>query len=164
MDTPSPQAARHQRWHFPRCIEVLPGRYELEVHYFVRRTENSLEVYELLRRLAHDGGLSILVVTHDVALAQRTDRVVRLASHVHRLIPVRIPEDVAMVGFDGLPRGPELEPTLTTIVQPVVEVGRNAVGLLAGDQTQPQVVMLPTALRLGESCGAADLHDPVPGR
>lgn len=42
-------------------------------------TENSLEVYELLRRMAHDGGLSVLVVTHDVALAQRTDRVVRLA-------------------------------------------------------------------------------------
>ena len=42
-------------------------------------TETSLGIYELLRRLSHDGGLSILVVTHDVALAQRTDRVVRLA-------------------------------------------------------------------------------------
>jgi ABC-type lipoprotein export system ATPase subunit len=42
-------------------------------------TENSLEVYELLRSLAHEGGLSVLVVTHDVALAQRTDRVIRLA-------------------------------------------------------------------------------------
>ncbi len=42
-------------------------------------TETSLEIYELLRRLNREGGLSILVVTHDVALAQRTDRVVRLA-------------------------------------------------------------------------------------
>ncbi|MFQ5555128.1 MAG: ATP-binding cassette domain-containing protein [Acidimicrobiia bacterium] len=42
-------------------------------------TETSLEIYELLRTMCHDGGLSILVVTHDVALAQRTDRVVRLA-------------------------------------------------------------------------------------
>ena len=41
-------------------------------------TETSLEIYELLRRLNHDG-LSIMVVTHDVALAKRTDRVVRLA-------------------------------------------------------------------------------------
>ena len=41
-------------------------------------TETSLEIYELLRRLNHDG-LSVLVVTHDVALAKRTDRVVRLA-------------------------------------------------------------------------------------
>jgi ABC-type lipoprotein export system ATPase subunit len=42
-------------------------------------TETSLGIYELLRRLNQEGGLSILVVTHDVALAQRTDRVVRLA-------------------------------------------------------------------------------------
>lgn len=42
-------------------------------------TENSLEVYDVLRRLSHEGGLSVLVVTHDVALAQRTDRVVRIA-------------------------------------------------------------------------------------
>jgi len=42
-------------------------------------TESSLGIYELLRRLNEDGGLSILVVTHDVALATRTDRVVRLA-------------------------------------------------------------------------------------
>ena len=41
-------------------------------------TETSLEIYELLRRLNRDG-LSVLVVTHDVALAKRTDRVVRLA-------------------------------------------------------------------------------------
>jgi len=42
-------------------------------------TETSLEMYELLRLLAHDGGLSVLVVTHDVALAKRSDRVVRIA-------------------------------------------------------------------------------------
>jgi len=42
-------------------------------------TETSLEIYDLLRRMSHEGGLSILVVTHDVAIAQRTDRVVRLA-------------------------------------------------------------------------------------
>jgi ABC-type lipoprotein export system ATPase subunit len=42
-------------------------------------TETGLEIYELLRSLAENRGLSVLVVTHDVALAQRTDRVVRLA-------------------------------------------------------------------------------------
>lgn len=42
-------------------------------------TETSLGIYELLQRLSHEGGLSVLVVTHDVALAQRSDRVVRLA-------------------------------------------------------------------------------------
>lgn len=42
-------------------------------------TETSLEIYELLRRMAHEAGLSVLVVTHDVALATRSDRVIRLA-------------------------------------------------------------------------------------
>jgi hypothetical protein len=28
--------ARHQRWHFPECIEALEGRYELRVHYYSR--------------------------------------------------------------------------------------------------------------------------------
>ena len=32
--------ARHRRWHFPLCIEALPGLYELEVHYFLRRTDD----------------------------------------------------------------------------------------------------------------------------
>lgn len=41
-------------------------------------TENSLGVYELLRRMCHEGGLSVLVVTHDVALATRADRTVHL--------------------------------------------------------------------------------------
>ncbi len=41
-------------------------------------TERSLAVYELLRMLSHEGGLSVLVVTHDVALAKRADRTVRL--------------------------------------------------------------------------------------
>ena len=32
--------ARHEKWHFPICIEALPGRYELEVHYFLRQHED----------------------------------------------------------------------------------------------------------------------------
>jgi DNA-binding LacI/PurR family transcriptional regulator len=67
---------------------------------------------------------------------------------------LRIPDDIAIVGFDGLPRGPRLEPRLTTVVQPVVEVGRTAVGLLVDKDERPRVVLLPTALRLGGSCGA----------
>ncbi len=33
------QNARAEKWHFPVCIEALPGRYEVEVHYFSRETE-----------------------------------------------------------------------------------------------------------------------------
>jgi hypothetical protein len=37
------QAARQEKWHFPACIEALPGRYVLEVHYFARETEDDRE-------------------------------------------------------------------------------------------------------------------------
>ena len=73
------------------------------------------------------------------------------ALHQHGL---RIPDDVAVVGFDGLVRGPRLEPTLTTVVQPVGEVGRTAVAMLADTRTHAGTVILPTELRIGESCGA----------
>jgi hypothetical protein len=36
-------AARYEPWHFPRCLEVLPGRYELEVSYFHRASTDDDE-------------------------------------------------------------------------------------------------------------------------
>ena len=65
-----------------------------------------------------------------------------------------VPDDVAVVGFDGLPSAPPTNPILTTVVQPVVDVGRTAVELLLGDDSEPTVVVLPTYLRVGRSCGA----------
>jgi ABC-type lipoprotein export system ATPase subunit len=41
-------------------------------------TETSLAVFDLLKQLSEQTGLSVLVVTHDLAIAQRTDRVVRI--------------------------------------------------------------------------------------
>jgi ABC-type lipoprotein export system ATPase subunit len=41
-------------------------------------TKTSLEVFDLLKQLSEQTGLSVLVVTHDAAIAQRTDRVVRI--------------------------------------------------------------------------------------
>jgi hypothetical protein len=35
--------ARSEKWHFPVCIEVLPGSYEVEVHYFARETADDPE-------------------------------------------------------------------------------------------------------------------------
>jgi putative ABC transport system ATP-binding protein len=41
-------------------------------------TETSIAVFDLPKRLSLETGLSVLVVTHDLAIAQRTDRVVRI--------------------------------------------------------------------------------------
>ena len=41
-------------------------------------TERSLQVYDLLRRLCNEAGLTVIAVTHDVALTSRADRVLHL--------------------------------------------------------------------------------------
>lgn len=72
-----------------------------------------------------------------------------------RELGVSVPSEVAVVGFDGLPGGRPTNPTLTTVVQPVVDVGRTAVGLLRDGLVEPQVHTLATSMRIGESCGAS---------
>jgi len=47
-------------------------------------TERSLQVYDLLRRLCNEGGLSVVAVTHDVVLAGRADRVMHLQDGAFR--------------------------------------------------------------------------------
>lgn len=63
------------------CVALAPGPKLLLADELTGEldTETSLEIFALLRTLAHDAGLSILAITHDVAIAQRTDRVVRIA-------------------------------------------------------------------------------------
>ena len=67
---------------------------------------------------------------------------------------LRVPDDVAAVGFDGLPRAPQTTPRLTTVVQPVSEVGRAAVAALVGESEPPYLQVLPTHLAVHDSCGA----------
>ena len=38
---PEWRQARDQNWHFPKCVEVLPGRYEVAVSYLLRRTDDA---------------------------------------------------------------------------------------------------------------------------
>ena len=68
----------------------------------------------------------------------------------------RVPEDVAVVGFDDVSLAHHLTPSLTTVHAPIEEVGREAVQqlvhIIQGDKTDP-VVKLPTRLAIRQSCG-----------
>ena len=71
----------------------------------------------------------------------------------------RVPEDVAVVGFDGLPKGADTRPPLTTMHQPLYEMGEQAVGLLI-DQIEGRAIAdphprLPCALMVRASCGSS---------
>lgn len=109
-----------------------------------------------------DGGYratSALLSEHPDAIYVATDPMAAGAFRALSEHGLRIPDDVAIVGFDGLRRGPLLEPSLTTVVQPVGEVGRTAVAMLADDTVDAHTVILPTSLRIGVSCGTSEsLH------
>jgi DNA-binding LacI/PurR family transcriptional regulator len=80
------------------------------------------------------------------------------ALHALRTRGLRVPEDVAVVGFDGIALGAFTTPELTTIEQPRAEVGKRAVELvfelLDGSASSPAQVTLPVQLVVRESCGA----------
>lgn len=66
---------------------------------------------------------------------------------------LRVPDDLAVVGFSDDPISALIEPGLTTVSQPVSELGQQAAQLLlaqlraeAGIIVEPQTVMLPTRL------------------
>lgn len=69
------------------------------------------------------------------------------------------PDDIAVVSFDGILPADQTNPRLTTIKQPVNEVGDRAVRLLRdvvdGVATRPESVVYPTELVVRESCGAS---------
>ena len=89
---------------------------------------------------------------------------------------VRIPEDMAVVGFDDIPLSAHMKPTLTTVKQPLYEIGEKAIELLLSfiepqnpfnndrqegslqpssslPDREPIRIQLATSLIVRESCG-----------
>jgi len=79
------------------------------------------------------------------------------AIHVLTAHGLRVPEDVAVVGFDDIPLARHLSPTLTTVRQPSRQLGAVAVetlvALLEGAHLAKRDIMLPTELIVRGSCG-----------
>lgn len=71
---------------------------------------------------------------------------------------LRVPEDIAVVGFDDLPPAEKANPPLTTVHQPIIQSGRIAVetllDILDAGAEPPRHIILPTKLVIRASCGA----------
>ena len=62
---------------------------------------------------------------------------------------VQVPDDVSVIGFDGLALGVRFNPALTTIRQPIADMGDIAIDLAekkAADGTVDHVVLSPSCL------------------
>ena len=75
-----------------------------------------------------------------------------------RELGLRVPEDVALVGFDDLDWTTLVDPPLTVVAQPVADLGGAAgarlLARIAGDAGPPRRLRLPTELIVRGSCGA----------
>lgn len=71
---------------------------------------------------------------------------------------LRLPEDLSVVGFDDIPQASYVHPALTTVRQPLEEMGRSAAHLLlkyiAHPSAEIERIELPTRLMIRESCQA----------
>ncbi len=83
-----------------------------------------------------------------------------MAAGCYRVIEslgLKIPSDIAVVGFDHIPLSEFLNPRLTTVHVPTDEIGRKAAQLLLdtltdGDDAIPRHIKITTGLIIGNSC------------
>ena len=101
--------------------------------------------------LAADPGLDAIVAANDqMALG---------VLHAASARGIRVPDDLAVVGFDGLPESAQFIPALTTVSQPLRELGITAVQqVLAQVNGDPgargRTITLPTELIIRDSAPA----------
>ncbi len=69
---------------------------------------------------------------------------------------LRIPEDVSVIGFDDIPEAAHVHPGLTTVRQPLEQMGRLATRMLLRQIKDPEYtgerIELPTELVIRQSC------------
>lgn len=69
---------------------------------------------------------------------------------------LRIPEDISVIGFDDIPQASIIYPKLTTVHQPLAQMGREAVSILLENMKNPKgeirQVTLETQLIIRDSC------------
>lgn len=116
----------------------------------LKYTTASSGIQEFLQRT--DRPSAIFAVNDLVALD------VMQAAHALHL---RIPQDLAVVGFDNEHFAARINPALTTVNQPFFDIGLRAgmllVNRIEGNSSAPKHIELPVNLLIRESCGA-ELH------
>jgi LacI family transcriptional regulator len=99
-----------------------------------------------------------LLPAKPTAIFVASDTMAEGALHALRDAGLRVPQDIAIVGYDDMPHASRTTPPLTTIRQPTVQMGALAVDTLIDIIHNPGAhkrhVVLPVELVIRESCGA----------
>lgn len=99
-----------------------------------------------------------LIARRPDALFAASDAMAIGAMRALREAGLRVPDDVAIVGFDDMPFAARSDPPLTTIRQPTYRIGGMAVetliDLIEHADSPPHHIVVPTDLVVRGSCGA----------
>ncbi len=111
-----------------------------------------------------EGGTQVIAAAIDSgrplprAIACANDQTALGVMHALARRGIRVPDAVAVTGFDDVPVARHLQPPLTTVRQPIMELGQTAFDVLHSEITRlggVHDVVLPVQLVIRESCGCA---------
>ncbi len=145
---PSPQAEQRRLG----ALEAITARPDAEL--------TIVDDVPFTRRAGHAAALKLLArADRPTAIFSVTDRqaigVLRAAAD----LGLRVPDDVAVVSFDGIPEAAYTTPGLSTIGQPFAQIAGESVSLLLAlldSAKPPRRTVLPVSLIRRGSCGCPD--------
>lgn len=140
--------------------ERLEGyRQALQAHHI--QVDESLIVEGDYTETSGAAGIQQLLSASPGAVFVASDTMAIGALKALRHAGQRVPQDVAMVSFDDIPMASAIEPSLTTVCQPIRPMGVLAVETLLELVEQPgsgpRRTVLPTQLVVRESCGGKEV-------
>jgi LacI family transcriptional regulator len=141
----SPDAA--ERW--DGFVDAHSGA-DLEHPQLVRsgfRTADGAVAARALLHAAHRPG-AVVCANDEIAMG---------VLEAARAMRITIPDDLAVTGWDDIPAARHLAPPLTTVRQPMLDLGRRAAELLrdriSTHRAEPLHELLPTEMVIRSSCG-----------
>lgn len=121
-------------------------------------SSNAAPIYETVADRASVGaGLEFLWATSEppTAVLAMSDRVAMYALDWFRERGLSVPGDVSIVGFDDVPEAAMSEPPLTTVAQPMIEMGKRAVEAILKPRVGVTRDLLDISLMVRGSTGPA---------
>ena len=140
-------AAEDRRRGYLKALHERRVRVDESLIFHGDFTETSS--YEAMQRLLRHEPDAVFVASDTMALG---------ALRALREAGKRVPDDVAVVGFDDMPQAATASPPLTTVRQPIQQTGVLAVetliDILENGGDPPRRIILPTELVIRASCGS----------
>ena len=110
---------------------------------------------DFTRASGRRAGAELLTGDLPAALMSANDQMALGALDAFRSAGVRVPEDLLLTGFDGIDAAALSDPRLTTVRQPMIDLGRASVQVLARRLEHPEIdpmfVRLPLTIALRAS-------------